>query len=149
LAMWRGSPLTDLGAEEALTREIDRLEDIRANAIEQRIEADLDLGHDGDLVPELEELVTRYPLQERLRAQLILALYRAGRQAEARETYRETRRVLVDELGIEPSPELRELERAILRQDPSLSVAAPKPQASGDAPPEAPVVGRRRRRLLP
>jgi DNA-binding SARP family transcriptional activator len=146
LAMWRGSPLTDLGGDEALARDIERLEDMRANVIEQRIEADLELGHDGDLVPELEELVTKYPLRERLRAQLILALYRSGRQVEALETYRETRRMLVEELGIEPSPELRELERAILRQDPSLSRGE---GSEGEAPPDGPPEGQRRRRVLP
>jgi DNA-binding SARP family transcriptional activator len=128
LALWRGPALADLLQEPALAAEIPRLEELRLAAIEQRIDADLELGRHDELVPELEALVAEQPLRERFRGQLILALYRSGRQAEALETYRETRRVLVEELGIEPSSELRELERAILRQDPAL-VSAPRPQA--------------------
>jgi DNA-binding SARP family transcriptional activator len=123
LALWRGAALADLAQEEGLAAEIDRLEELRLSALEERIDADLELGGSPELVHELETLVAAHPLRERLRGQLILALYRSGRQAEALETYRETRRVLVEELGIEPSPELKELERAILRQDPSLAVA--------------------------
>ena len=144
LALWRGSPLTDLGGEPALDREIQRLEDLRVDVLEQRINADLELGRSGELVPELEALVAEHPMRERLRAQLILALYRAGRQAEALETYRETRRVLIEELGIEPSQELRELERAILRQDPALAERhAPEPLPVA---PEEPEPARRSRR---
>jgi DNA-binding SARP family transcriptional activator len=146
LELWRGSPLTDLGEEPALSVEIERLEDIRINALEQRIDADLELGRNGELVPELEALVSEHPLRERLRGQLILALYRAGRQAEALETYRETRRVLIEELGIEPSPELRDLERAILRQDPALAerrTAEPQALASNE-----PAARRRRAGVL-
>ena len=94
-------------------------------ALERRIDADLALGRHDDLVGELEALVVEHPLRERLRGQLMLALYRSGRQAEALEAYREARRALVEELGIEPSPALQELERAILRQDPELRLAAP------------------------
>jgi DNA-binding SARP family transcriptional activator len=126
LALWRGPALADLAREPALAVEIARLEELRLAALEQRIDADLELGGHAELVRELEALVAEHPLRERLRGQLILALYRSGRQAEALETYRETRRVLVEELGIDPSPELRELERAILRQDPSLA-SAPRP----------------------
>ena len=90
---------------------------------EDLIEAELALGHHDELVPELESLVTRYPLRERLRWQLMLALYRAGRQAEALEAYRAARRTLLAELGIEPGPALHELERAILAQDPALEAA--------------------------
>ena len=128
LALWRGPALADVASEPALVTEIARLEELRLSAIEQRIDADLELGGDPELVAELEALVAKHPLRERLRGQLILALYRGGRQAEALEAYRETRRLLVEELGIEPSRELRELERAILRQDPALGVA-PAPRA--------------------
>jgi DNA-binding SARP family transcriptional activator len=123
LALWRGPALADLAQESALEHESERLEEMRLTALEHRIDADLELGEHEELVPELEALVAADPLRERLRGQLILALYRGGRQGEALETYRETRRVLVDELGIEPSAELRELERAILRQDPALAAA--------------------------
>lgn len=135
LALWRGPALTDLGIEPAFEVETARLEDLRLSALEQRIDADLELGLHEALVPELEGLVGEHPLRKQLRGQLILALYRSGRQAEALETYRETRRVLVEELGIEPSSELRELERAILRQDPSLGSAPSVPRLPAALPP--------------
>ena len=120
LALWRGAPLADFTYEPFAQPEIARLEELRLNALEERIEADLALGHDADLVGELEGLLAQNPLRERLRGQLMLALYRSGRQAEALELYQQTRRVLRDELGLEPSPDLHELEQAILRQDPTL-----------------------------
>ena len=120
LALWRGPPLEDLAFEPGLAEDIARLDELRLTALENRIDADLEAGSQTGLVGELEALITQHPLRERLRAALILALYRSGRQAEALEVYRETRRVLADQLGSEPSPELRELERAILQQDPSL-----------------------------
>ena len=92
--------------------------------LEDRVDADLALGRHADVVAELESLAAEHPLRERIRSQLMLALYRSGRQAEALEVYRDTRRVLVDELGIEPGKELRELEDAILRQDPVLDRGA-------------------------
>jgi hypothetical protein len=98
-----------------------RLEELRLAALESRIDADLALGRHLDLVGELQGLLVEHPLRERLRGQLMLALYRTGRQAEALEAYREGRRVFVEELGIEPGPALQELEGAILRQDPQLS----------------------------
>ena len=123
----------DLAGEPSLSADCARLEELRQSVVEQRIDAQLELGEHEQVIPTLEGLVAAHPLRERLRGQLILALYRAGRQAEALETYRETRRVLVEELAIEPSPELRELERAILRQDPAL---APGPLSEGaDEPP--------------
>jgi DNA-binding SARP family transcriptional activator len=134
LALWRGPALADLAREPALAGEIARLDELRLSALEHRLDADLELGGHEELVGELEALVAEHPLRERLRGQLILALYRSGRQAEALETYRETRRVLVEELGIEPSPELRELERAILRQDPSLGSAPPPPEPADAEP---------------
>jgi DNA-binding SARP family transcriptional activator len=124
LALWRGPPLADLVNEPALQRDIARLEELRLRTVERRIDADLEAG-DADVVGELETLVAQQPLREHLRWLLILALYRAGRQAEALEVYRETRRVLTEELGLEPSPALKELEQAILRQDPSLEANAP------------------------
>jgi DNA-binding SARP family transcriptional activator len=135
LALWRGPALADVASEPALATEVARLDELRLLALEQRIDTDLELGGNPELVAELESLVAKHPLRERLRGQLILALYRAGRQAEALEAYRETRRVLVDELGIEPSPELRELELAILRQDPALVVAPPAAAAASAGEP--------------
>jgi predicted ATPase/DNA-binding SARP family transcriptional activator len=125
LALWRGEALADHRFDEFAQHEIARLEELRVEAIEERMAADLACGRDSDLIGELGPLVAEYPLRERLRAQLMLALYRAGRQAEALETMRSGRRMLMDELGIEPGPELRELERMILTQDPELSAAPP------------------------
>jgi DNA-binding SARP family transcriptional activator len=121
LALWRGPALADVAHESFAQREILRLEELRLVALERRIDADLALGRDAELVAELDALVREHPLRERPRAQLMLALYRSGRQAEALEVYRQTRRLLVDELGLEPSPALHELEQAILHQDPELT----------------------------
>jgi DNA-binding SARP family transcriptional activator len=129
LALWRGPALADLSFEPALRHEIARLEELRLATHETRIDADLEVGRHSQVIGELETLIAQHPLRERLRGQLILALYRDGRQAEALEVYRETRRLLADELGLEPSPALRELERAILRQDPALATAPRKPEA--------------------
>jgi DNA-binding SARP family transcriptional activator len=120
LALWRGPALSDLEYEPFARGEVARLEELRLSAVEDRIDADHALGRHADSVAELEALVLAHPLRERLRAQLMLALYRSGRQAEALESYREGRGALVRELGIEPGRELRELEQAILRQEPSL-----------------------------
>ena len=120
LALWRGPPLADFAYEPFASADIERLDGLRVAALIERIDADLQLGRHDALIGELETLVARYPLQERLRGQLMLALYRSGRQADALRVYKETRRVLVDELGIEPSQELQQLERAILVHDPSL-----------------------------
>jgi DNA-binding SARP family transcriptional activator len=133
LELWRGPALADLAHESFAQPEILRLEELRLVALERRIDADLALGRAAELVAELDALVREHPLRERLRAQLMLALYRSGRQAEALEVYRQTRRLLVDELGIEPSPALHELEQAILHQDPELAprvdVVAPRQRA--------------------
>jgi predicted ATPase/DNA-binding SARP family transcriptional activator len=123
LEIWRGAPLADLAWEPFAQTEVVRLEERRVAALEDRIEADLQLGKHGQLVAELERLVTEHPLRERFRAQLMLALYRSGRQADALAVYQRARRTFVDELGIEPSETLRTLERAILAHDPSLDVA--------------------------
>jgi DNA-binding SARP family transcriptional activator len=122
LGLWRGPALADLEREPFAQVEILRLEELRLSALERRIEADLALGLSTELIGELEVLVHEHPLRELFRAQLILALYRSGRQAEALDVYRDTRLMLVDELGIEPGPALQELEKAILRQDPALDV---------------------------
>lgn len=120
LALWRGPALADLAFEPFAQTEIARLEELRLAALEARIEADLALGHQDSLVAELDTLVAAHPFREGLRAQLMLALYRSGRQAEALEMYRRARRTFSEELGIEPGPRLQELERAILRHDSSL-----------------------------
>ncbi|HMI98488.1 MAG TPA: AfsR/SARP family transcriptional regulator [Gaiellaceae bacterium] len=128
LSLWRGAPLAEFRDEAFAPAAARRLEELRLRALEQRIDADLELGEHGRLVGELEALVEQEPLREWPRRQLMLALYRAGRQAEALERYREGRRLLVQELGIEPSPRVQELERAILRHDPTLDGSA-APQA--------------------
>jgi DNA-binding SARP family transcriptional activator/ABC-type branched-subunit amino acid transport system substrate-binding protein/streptogramin lyase len=117
LALWRGPPLADFAYEPFAQTAIARLEELRLAALERRIEADLALGRHADLVGELKQLVAAHPLREGFRAQLMLALYHSGRQAEALEAYRDARRALVDELGIDPSPTLQALEQAILRQE--------------------------------
>src|SRR3954471_3881102 len=123
LALWRGPPLGDLAYEQFAQAEIARLEEMRLGAVELRLESDLALGRHAEVVAELETLVARHPLRERFRYQLMLALYRSGRQAEALEAYRQARQELSDELGLEPSESLKQLEAAILRQDPDLAPA--------------------------
>ena len=121
LELWRGPPLADLTIEPFAAAEAARLEEARFTALENRIDADLALGRHHELVGELRQLVATNPMRERLRGQLIVALYRAGRQAEALAVYRDARRLLSEELGLEPGPALKELERGILRQDPELA----------------------------
>lgn len=120
LALWRGPALADFAYEPFAQTDIARLEELRVVALEERVEADLALGRHAELVSELEALAQAQPLRERPRAQLMLALYRSGRQADALAAYRKARETLIEELGIEPGPELKELEAAILRQDESL-----------------------------
>ena len=129
LSLWRGPALVDFARQPWAIAPTARLEEIRLAVLEKRIDADLMLGRHSELVGELEELVVAHPLRERFRGQLILALYRSGRQADALEVYRASRRHLIDELGIEPSPPLQELERAILRQDRSLDLEPPPPHS--------------------
>jgi DNA-binding SARP family transcriptional activator len=137
--LWRGPALAGIDAPFA-SLEAARLGELRIHAVEQRIEAELALGRHHVLVPELEALVDSWPLRERLRAQLMLALYRSGRQPEALAVYARTRRHLSDEFGLEPSSELQRLEQAILRHDPSL-------ERRFTSPPEAAVAPSRRQRL--
>jgi ABC-type transport system substrate-binding protein/DNA-binding SARP family transcriptional activator len=125
LAVWRGHALADVLAEPFAPEEAARLEERRTMVLEERIEADLELGRSAELVPELEKLVREHPHRERPLAQLMRALYRAGRQSEALAAYQLGRRRLADELGLDPGPELQELQRKILDHDPSLAAAAP------------------------
>ncbi len=148
LALWRGDALA--GAEVEGDAQIDaaRLDQDRLVVAEERIDSALALGRHRELIPELEQRVRDEPLRERPRAQLMLALYRAGRQADALERYRQGRALLVEQAGIEPGHELRELERAILQQDPALQLAARAPPvaaAGPTAPAEAPTARPRRR----
>jgi DNA-binding SARP family transcriptional activator len=130
LALWRGPPLADLTYEPFAQAEITRLEELRWAAVEKRIDADLAAGRHPELVGELEALIAENPLKERLRSQLMLALYRSGRQAEALDVYRHARRELSEQLGLEPGEELKRLEQAILRQDPGLELAEAEPRRS-------------------
>jgi DNA-binding SARP family transcriptional activator len=139
LALWRGPPLADLAYEPFAQAPIMRLEELRLAALELRMDAELALGRHGRLAGELRALVAEHPLRERLHGQLMLALYRDGRQSEALEAYREVRRRLVDEIGLEPGPALRGLERRILAQDPELD-PAPSAARARPAPPRAVVV---------
>ncbi len=120
LGLWRGAPLSEFQYESFAQAEIARLEEVRLGAVEQRVEAELALGREGVVIGELEGLVREHPYRERLWGQLMLALYRTGRQAEALAAYGKARSVLVEELGIEPSSELRGLHEAVLGQDRSL-----------------------------
>jgi DNA-binding SARP family transcriptional activator len=139
LALWRGQPLCDVASEPLRRLHLPRLEEQRLGAVEARIDAELGLGLHAELTGELHGLVDEQPLRERFRAQLMLALYRCGRQAEALEVYRSTWRLLSDELGVQPGPDLRRLEQAILREDASLDlpagVAAGHPPAATISPP--------------
>jgi len=145
LALWRGPALADFAYDSLVQAEARRLEELRVTALEQRIEADLELGRHSRLVGELQVLVGEYPLQERFRAQLMLVLYRSGRQAEAVDVYADARRALVLELGVEPSSELRELHRAILNQDPGLQPPPPERLTAAQMPaPATRLIGRER-----
>jgi DNA-binding SARP family transcriptional activator len=143
LALWQGQPLADLAYEPFAQGEIARLEDMRLAALEDRIEAELQLGRHVDLVGELEALVAEHPLRERLAGQLMVALYRSGRQAEALDAYTRTRDYLATELGLEPGPALREVQAAVLAQDPELAPPARREGPSAPAS-DAGLVGRDR-----
>ena len=142
LALWRGPLLADLAHEPFVQSEAWRLDELRLAALEERVEADLALGRHQDVAAELKRLVPEHPFRERLRAQLMLALYRCGRQSDALEHYRRTAELFAEELGIEPGPELKARERAILNHDPSLRLT---PLAEPDLPsPPNRLVGRER-----
>ncbi len=149
LALWRGRPLAEFASESFAQVEGGRLDELRVAALEERIEADLALGRHAALIGELEVLTREHPHRERLRSQLLLALYRSGRQAEALEAYRQARAAL-DEVGVEPGERLRQLERAILTQNPALAIPPPLLPAAPGVPetlrlrPSSPFVGRGR-----
>jgi DNA-binding SARP family transcriptional activator/DNA-binding beta-propeller fold protein YncE len=151
LALWRGPVLAEFAFDDFARNEIDRLEQLRLAATEDRIEALLRLGRHGELAGRIGALVAAHPLRERLRGQWMLALYRTGRQADALQAYRDGRRLLASELGLEPGPELQRIERAILEQDTALEVSAPASPptvAPGPDEPREPLaragIGRRR-----
>ena len=135
LALWHGEPLADVADEPFAATEIRRLDELRVRAAEQAIDADLKSGRHDEVIGELEALIDEHPLRERLHALRMLALYRAGRQADALNAYREARSVLVDQAGVEPGAELRRLQEAILAQDPTLEFAAPTPAEPAARPP--------------
>jgi predicted ATPase/DNA-binding SARP family transcriptional activator len=144
LALWGGEPLADLVAEPAYQTAAAQLAERRLRALELLHDAELELGRHDDLVPELERLIAAEPFRERFRAQHVLALYRSGRQADALAACREARSLLVEELGVDPGPELQELERRILRHDPTLAAPdAPAPPRLQLPTPPTPLVGRR------
>ncbi len=126
VSLWRGEPLVELAAEHLGQREIRRLADLHIAAMEELVETKLALGRHAEVVGKLEALIAEYPYREGLRGQLMLALYRSDRQAEALQAYQEARRTLVDGLGVEPGEPLRTLERAILAQDPELHLTVPE-----------------------
>ena len=152
LALWRGTPLSDFASARFAQPEIAHLEDLRLACLEERIDRDLTDGRHAELTGELELLVSEHPLRERLRGQLMLALYRSGRQAEALDAYQAARRSLVDELGIEPGRELRDLHQKILNQDLALDLDASttdvQSQTATAVEPHPPLLTRRRRWVL-
>jgi WD40 repeat protein/DNA-binding SARP family transcriptional activator/class 3 adenylate cyclase len=137
LGLWRGAAFVEFPEVEACAAEARRLEELRLALVEDRVDADLATGQASELVGEIEMLLRDQPFRERLWGQLIVALYRSGRQRDALEAYQRARRVLIDELGIEPGPELRRLEAAVLGQDPSLEVVRPVPAATPGGLPTA------------
>jgi DNA-binding SARP family transcriptional activator/Tfp pilus assembly protein PilF len=139
LALWRGEPLADAGSELLAAREAPRLAEMRLQALEGRIEADLHLGHHAEVIAELRRLISVHPLREHLHALLMLALYRCGRQAEALAAYQHARRILIEELGTEPGAWLQEMHQRVLTADPALSVAPPgQPAARAGSGPQVP-----------
>jgi DNA-binding SARP family transcriptional activator/streptogramin lyase len=148
LALWRGPALVEFAFDDFAREEIERLSQVRLAAAEERIEALLQLGRHAEVVGQVASLVAANPLRERLRGQWMLALYRSGRQADALEVYRDGRRLLSGELGLDPAPELQRLERAILAQDPALETpplaAAVQEERHDEAEPPRSPAGRRR-----
>jgi DNA-binding SARP family transcriptional activator/Tfp pilus assembly protein PilF len=138
LALWRGKPLADVPCDHLLVRHLPRLEEVRLQALEGRIEADLGCGRPSEVTAELQALVAAEPLRERLHALLMIALYRDGRRSDALAAFRDARRVLVDEVGVEPGAELQQLHRQILDGDPALDAAVAAPRAWQPSPPVVP-----------
>ncbi len=139
LGLWRGVALADIPPTPSVAAAAAQLEELRIAAVGDRVEAELAVGRHSELVCELSALISRYPLQERLRGQLMVALYRSGRQAEALQAYQVARKVLLEELGIEPGRGLRQLQRAILTADPALEPAGERVPVLIAAAPSAPV----------
>lgn len=138
LTLWRGPPLAEFAYDSFAQSEIARLDELRLGAVEERLEADLALGRHGDITAELQGLIAKHPLRERLREELMLALYRSGRKADALRVYDEARRLLAEELGLEPSEALRRLQQSMLNDDPALEApprVAPSRAASGTRAP--------------
>ncbi|HUA29251.1 MAG TPA: BTAD domain-containing putative transcriptional regulator [Streptosporangiaceae bacterium] len=136
LSLWRGRPLADVPCDRLVVRHVPRLEELRWQALEARIEADLGCGRPSDVLPELRALVAAEPLRERLHGLLMLALYGGGRQSDALAAFRDARRVLIDEVGVEPGPGLQRLHQQILDGDPALRAATVA--AAPSAPPVVP-----------
>ena len=128
-SLWHGSPLADFAFDSFAHSAIARLEELRLNVTEERIEAELELGRHADAIGELEALLAEHPLREGFRRHLMLALYRSGRQADALQVYQDGRRALIEQLGIDPSPTLQRLHGAILRQERSLEAVVVEPSA--------------------
>jgi len=143
LSLWRGPPLAEVAFEDFAQPEIRRLEELRLVAVETGLEAELELGRHAEVVGELERLLAEQPTRERVASQLMLALYRCGRQGDALDVYRRTRDRLVEELGLEPGPELRQMQARILEQEPSLSAEPAQPKRAARLPrPPTPTIGR-------
>ena len=136
--LWRGEAYAEFSDLEFARTEAARLEELRLGALEDRMAADLGLGRHLGLIPELESLIRRHPFREGMSARLMLALYRSGRQTDALAVYQQTRKLLGEDLGIEPSPELRQLEEQILLQDPALTLPATEARADTTSLPNSP-----------
>jgi len=147
LELWRGSPLADVAEEPFAPPEIRRLEELHLRAIELAIEAELAAGRHREALGSLESLLAEHPLNERLHAQRMLALYRAGRQSAAMDAYREASRILIEEIGAGPGSELRELQEAILRQDPALDPPPPRIELPPQLDAGSPLLAGREREL--
>jgi DNA-binding SARP family transcriptional activator len=142
LGLWRGPALAEFAYDRFAQAEANRLEELRLDAVQARVEADLALGDHAALVPELEALLAEHPLREQLAGQLMTALYRCGRQADACRVFHDTRAALVEELGIHPQPALRQLLQRVLDHDPSLALEASNDRAHATAPDRTPTTCR-------
>jgi DNA-binding SARP family transcriptional activator/WD40 repeat protein len=147
LDLWAGAPLADVAEEPFAAPEIRRLEELHLRAIELRIDSELAAGRTGEALGSLDALLEEHPLNERFHAQRMLALYRAGRQGEALEAYREATRTLMDQIGVEPGPDLRRLEEGILKQDPALDPPTPQEELPAQLQSGSPLLAGREREL--